>query len=599
MPGIPDRVRWNLAPVYSSFDDPSFARDKDIASALAREFAETAGKAPSGEAFAPWLASILGLMDETEALVENLGAYCYASFSVDTKDARAQAEINAVEELKPLVSKARASFRESLASRETELRAAWDGESFLPYRFILEEELFESGKQMRSDMEELAADLSRSGADAWSRLQESLSSNASAPWEEETGERKTVVELRGIAYDPDRAKRERAFRKELACWESVEIPMAAALNGVKGANVCLDARRGWEDALERSARHSRIQSGTLGSLIASLEESLPAFRRYLKAKAKILGIGKLAFFDLFAPLGPSPKRYSWEEIRSTVVSRFSGFDPLMGDFARRAFDGSWIDAQPRAGKVGGAFCIDFPSIGESRILCNDEGSYYTLSTVAHELGHAYHHDCVKDLPHSLKAYPMTLAESASIFAETLVIEGALSASEGAERLSLIEFFLRDACQVVVDILSRFYFERDVFKRRADSEIPPAELCAMMADAQARTYGDALDPGFLHPYMWAAKGHYYYADTSFYNFPYAFGLLFALGLYARSREEGKPFAARYREILRETGKASAEDVARKAGYAGLSGDFWRQGLALVEERVLQFESAGSAELRFPA
>jgi oligoendopeptidase F len=585
-----NRVRWDLSPVYASFDDPAFARDKAGALALALEFAETAAKVPTGEAFAPWLASTLGLMDMTEALVENLGSYCYASFSTDTKDARAQAEINSVEELKPIISKARAAFRESLASRETELRASSEDAAIRPYRYILAEELFESGRQMRSDMEELAADLSRSGADAWGRLQESLSSNASAPWNDAEGERMTVVELRGFAYDPDRRKREKAYRKELECWKAVEIPMAAALNGVKGANVSLDARRGWKSALERSARHSRIEGGTLEALISSLEESLPVFRRYLKAKAGLLGIGKLAFFDLFSPLNSSPRRYSWEEMRSIIVSRFSSFDPLMGKFAQNAFEGSWIDAEPRAGKVGGAYCIDFPSIGESRILCNDEGSYYTLSTVAHELGHAYHHECVKDLPHSLKAYPMTLAETASIFAETLVIEGALSEAEGSERVSLIEFFLRDACQVVVDILSRFYFERAVFARRAESEIPPSELCAMMADAQARTYGEALDPGFLHPYMWAAKGHYYYPDTSFYNFPYAFGLLFALGLYSRYREEGGAFAGRYREILRETGRASAEDVAKKAGYPSLTGDFWRQGLAIVEERVSQFESA---------
>ncbi len=579
-------VHWDLSKVYESFDAPAFSRDKERAASLAREYAETAASAPGGDAFLPWLMSVIDLMDRADGLLENLGAYCYARFSTDTNDARAQTELNAVESLRPLSVKARALFRASLVSRKIELASALASDQAAPYRFFLEEELFTGSRQMSVEMEELAADLSRSGADAWSRLQESLSSNASAVWDESSGERKTVVELRGMAHDPDRATREKAFRKEIECWKSIEIPMAAALNGVKGTNVSLDPRRGWSSALERAAFQSRMSTATLEALIASLEGSLPVFRRYLSAKARFLGIEGLAFYDLFAPVGSASRRYTWAEIRDGVVSRFSSFDPVMGDFARSAFDSSWIDAEPRPGKVGGAYCTDFPLIGESRILCNDEGSYYTLSTVAHELGHAYHHDCVKDLPGQLKAYPMTLAETASIFAETIVLEDALAGAESGERIALIEFFLRDACQVVVDILSRFYFERDVFERRSAGELSPEELCSIMSNAQKRTYGNSVDPG--HPYMWAAKGHYYYSNISFYNYPYAFGLLFGLGLYGMYRAGGKSFAKRYREILRTTGSASIEDVAARAGVPSLSGDFWGKGLALVEERVKAFE-----------
>ncbi len=582
----PAPVRWDLSKIYESFDSPAFSTDKERAAALSREYAEAAASAPEGDAFLPWLMSVIDLMDKADGLLEHLGAYCYARFSTDTNDARAQTELNAVESLRPISVKARALFRASLVSRKTELVGALASNRAAPYRFFIEEERFTGSRQMSVGMEELAADLSRSGADAWGRLQESLSSNASAVWDEASEERKTVVELRGMAHDPDRIVREKAFRKEIECWKSIEIPMAAALNGVKGTNVSLDPRRGWTSALERAAYQSRMSTGTLEALIVSLEGSLPVFRRYLSAKARILGLERLAFYDLFAPVGSASRRYAWSEIRDGIVSRFSSFDPVMGDFARSAFDSSWIDAEPRSGKVGGAYCTDFPLIGESRILCNDEGSYYTLSTVAHELGHAYHHDCVKDLPGQLKAYPMTLAETASIFAETIVLEDALTSAEGGERVALIEFFLRDACQVVVDILSRFYFERAVFERRSTGELSSEELCAIMSDAQARAYGNAIDPG--HPYMWAAKGHYYYSNLSFYNYPYAFGLLFGLGLYGMYRAEGKSFAKRYRDILRTTGSASVEDVAARAGVPSLSGDFWGKGLALVEERVKAFE-----------
>jgi oligoendopeptidase F len=272
-----------------------------------------------------------------------------------------------------------------------------------------------------------------------------------------------------------------------------------------------------------------------------------------------------------------------------VVERFSAFDPAMGSFARKAFDGNWIDAEPREGKVGGAYCMDFPILKESRILCNNEGSFHTLTTIAHELGHAWHHECVKDLPYGLTQYPMTLAETASIFAETVVFEDAIGKAKGAEKASLAEFLLRDGCQIMVDILSRFYFERDVFERRTERELPPEELCGLMLEAQKRTYGDGLDPEKLHPYMWAVKGHYYYSGLSFYNYPYAFGQLFGLGLYARYREEGPSFAARYRDLLAETGKASAEEVAAKAGYDIRKKDFWLQGMKVFSERVAEFEA----------
>jgi oligoendopeptidase F len=305
-----------------------------------------------------------------------------------------------------------------------------------------------------------------------------------------------------------------------------------------------------------------------------------------------MGIRACAFFDLFAPLGEGGK-WTWEAAAKVIIRRFDIFDPGMGAMARHAFERSWIDAQGREGKIGGAYCTSFPLTGESRILCNFEGSFDSVTTLAHELGHAWHHELIKDLPRSRAQYPMTLAETASIFAETLVFEGALEEQQGpggkARRLGLIEGNLKDSCQVMVDILSRFYFERELFARREEGELSAEELCAMMTGAQLKTYGDGLDPTLLHPYMWAVKSHYYSPGLAFYNYPYAFGLLFALGLYARYRREGPGFAASYRELLRMTGQASAETVARSAAFNLEEPDFWQAGLALIEDRVREFEA----------
>jgi pepF/M3 family oligoendopeptidase len=348
-------------------------------------------------------------------------------------------------------------------------------------------------------------------------------------------------------------------------------------------------------ALRKSGFQSRLEPGTLDTLIGALESALPLYRRYLALKARLLGIERCAFYDIFAPVhgGEGGRTWNWERAADFIAKCFSRFDPGMGDFARRAAAAAWIDGERREGKIGGAYCTGFPLAGESRILCNFDGSFDAVSTVAHELGHAWHHELMKDLPRGLSLYPMTLAETASIFAETVIFQGALEDASAGERLSMIEENLKDSCQVIVDILSRFYFERELFKGRSRAELSARELCDLMLDAQKRTYGDALDPEALHPYMWAAKGHYYSVGLGFYNYPYAFGQLFALGLYSRFRKEGPSFAAAYREILRASGRASAEDVAAGAGFDIRKEGFWQSGLEIIAGRLEELEGLARA------
>jgi pepF/M3 family oligoendopeptidase len=560
----------------------------------------------------PALKTLIAAWEETGNISENLSAYAEAVYTTDTRSGRALAEINAIDAASLPLGKAAVLFRSRLAEqRDSVLKLAAENSDLKPYLFFLRESLEKAAFQMSSEEEDLANDLLRSGGDAWSRLHEAVSSTATAVLEDEAGkpgERKTVIALRDLARSPDRGVRHRAYKAELSAWKGVEIPMAASLNGVKGTAITLDTRRGWGKeclapeamALRKSAFQSRMGVKTLETLIAALESALPLYRRYLKIKARLLGISACAFYDLFAPVNAkggaakgSHKTWTWADASAFIPERFDSFDPGMGTFARHAFNLDWIDAEGREGKVGGAYCTDFPLAGESRILCNFDGSFDSVSTVAHELGHAWHHELIKDLPRALSGYPMTLAETASIFAETIVYEGALKQTPADERLPLIEESLKDSCQVIVDILSRFYFERALFKRRAEAELSPEELCDLMLDAQRRTYGDGLDSEKLHPYMWAVKGHYYRTGLAFYNYPYAFGQLFALGLYSRAQKEGSGFAAAYREILRATGQASAEEVARKAGFNIEGEEFWQDGLAVIAGRVDELEKLAAA------
>ena len=271
------------------------------------------------------------------------------------------------------------------------------------------------------------------------------------------------------------------------------------------------------------------------------------------------------------------------------MEKFGAFSADMGAFAERAFREGWIDAEPREGKVGGAYCISFPNRKVSRVLCNFDGSFGEVSTIAHELGHAYHHEIIKDrrLPPGPVSHDPR-RDGQSIFAETVVFEEAIKGVPPAEKAGLLENNLQNGCQILVDILSRFYFEKSVFARRPAAELGAEELCDLMQEAQEATYGDGLDKEKRHPYMWAVKSHYYSPDLSFYNFPYAFGLLFGLGLYARYREQGPSFAAVYREILAETGRMSAVDLTRKAGFDIEGKEFWRGGVEVFRGQIDEFE-----------
>ncbi|MDR3122537.1 MAG: M3 family oligoendopeptidase [Treponema sp.] len=589
--------RWDLSSIYSSFVSPEYRRDLALLGEKTAAFLgllET--PLPSGSAFAGALIRLLGAHEEAGDLRENLFAYAEAIYTADTRDSRALGEINAIEAAALPLGKAAVIFRNRLMEAKGPVLEALETVAALkPYGFFIRESLEKAAYQMSGNLEDLANDLARSGGDAWGRLQEAVSSTATAVWDASSGERKTVIALRDLAHSPDRGVRERAYRAEIAAWQSVEIPLAASLNGVKGTALTLDKRRGWKTAIQKSAFQSRISEKALDALIRAMEGSLPLFRRYLRTKASLLGIPSCAFYDLFAPVGGASKKWAWSEAAEFIVRQFAGFDPEMGAFAQKALSRHWIDAPGREGKIGGAYCTGFPLAGPSgdrgevRILCNFEGSFDSVFTVAHELGHGWHHETLKGLSRFQTIYPMTLAETASIFAETIVFEGALSAAgSDEERLFLIEGNLKDCCQVIVDILSRFYFETALFERRNRAELSPGELCDLMIDAQKRTYGDGLDGDLLHPYMWAVKSHYYNSGLAFYNYPYAFGQLFSLELYARARAEGPGFARTYRELLRLTGRASAGEVAASAGFDIEDAAFWQGGIALIERRAAEFE-----------
>ncbi len=448
---------------------------------------------------------------------------------------------------------------------------------------------------MPEELERLAAELCLDAAVAFSRLQGAVTSQLKASLQREgAGMDEVAVEslpvtvVHNYAYHPDAALRERAYHAEVAAWHSVRTPVAAAINSVKGTSLTLARHRGRPSVLDESLEQNRIDRPTLDALLGAIRESFPVFRRYLRAKARKLGLERLRWWDLFAPVGESSMRFTWPEACDFLVDRFSDFSDDLGRYARRAFDERWVDAAPRDGKRGGAFCMGVVGVEESRILMNFDGSYEQVSTLAHELGHGYHNECQRGLEPLRRGSPMALAETASIFCETLVAEATLAQAAPAERLAILESQLCGATQVCLDISCRFQFESAVLERRAKSELSADELCELMLAAQRDTYAEAVEPATYQPYMWLWKPHYYQHTSNFYNFPYAFGQLFAQGLYAVYHQDGASFVDRYRQLLRSTGEDDAAPLAARFGIDITRPDFWRTSLASVAEQVERYE-----------
>ncbi|MDX9800237.1 MAG: M3 family oligoendopeptidase [Spirochaetia bacterium] len=609
-----DLPRWDLSSIYAGFDDISYKNDKQKLSAAFQEALDAVkkGKAVSADD-TDWIKTAVEKIDRASALYENIYSFCYALYSVNTKDSSALKELNWLEKEKLSLYKAKTLFRENftLAKTEIDKRIAHPdhgktGDSFYSdYRLFLTETAELKKHQLSQEMEGLIEEMLQPGANSWSRLQEAVSSDLSVKWGRGAKERKTVTELRALAFDEERAIRKKAFRKEIEAWKSVEIPLSFALNGVKGFNLILNKRRGWKSAIEKSAFQARISEKTLKALTGAMEKSLPVFHKYLNAKAVLLGLEKLSFYDLFAPLkestplpaapgkavdekaGESINSWPFEKGKKFIISTFRDFSGEMGNFAEKAFDEKWIDALPQKGKTGGAYCINFPSACQSRILCNYIGNFSSVSTVAHELGHAWHAEILKYDSHIHQDYPMTLAETASIFSEILVFDTAIKNSSPEGKLYIMEIFLQEITQVIVDILSRFYFEKSVFKKREEGELSSDEFSSLMKTAQKKTYGKSIETRSYHRYMWAVKGHYYIPSLSFYNFPYAFGQLFGIALYRKYLSDRENFPSQYKEILRMSGRASAEETAAKAGFNIENEMFWLDSLDYIREIIDDF------------
>lgn len=587
--------RWNMRVLYPGVDsDPfreGFRRVVEDITALEQLFdqhgVDARAARPLDESVVAVCETLIERFNTVVEATDTLIAYLYCFVSTDSRDTVAQAALSALE-----------GHAVRLAQLDTRF-AAWLGaidiETLIERSPVVAEHAYalriakqRAAHLMALDQEALAAELDLTGGTAWAKLHANVSSQLMVRIRRPDGDEEVPISVaRGLAFDPDRAVRRAAYEAELAGWESVAVPLAAAINSIKGETNTLTGRRGWPTPLEASLFSSRIDRPTLDAMMGAARDTFPVFRRYLHAKARALDVPRLAWYDLFAPVGDLQHAWSYDEAIHFIIRHFGEYSARMGEHAARAFGDRWVDAEPRPGKGDGAFCIRLRG-AESRVLANFKPAYDAVFTLAHELGHAYHNLLTAACRPLQRQTPMTLAETASIFCETLVREAAVRAAGPAERLAILDASLLDATQVIVDITSRFLFEQRLLEARRERELSVDELCRLMLDAQRETYGDGLDPDVLHPFMWAVKGHYYSTSLSFYNYPYMFGLLFVLGLYARYREDPAGFKPRYDTLLASTGMADAATLAASFGIDIRTPDFWRSSLLVIQRDVEEFE-----------
>ena len=583
-------LNWSLKELYTSFNSEEFLDDLECLTEVTDEINKwTEIIVKDTDCAKVKLEGYVERFSVLADLITKIGSFIELSISVNTKDDEALKYSDILEKKLTKIVEAETKLNKWISSIENIDEVIKDSILLKDHEFILKE-VVEKSKYLLTDREEaIIANMQNTGSNAWGKLKDNLISTHKVEINED-GKIKEypLTVVLNMAYDKDEKVRKRAYEAEIASYTKIEEGVAAALNGIKGEVLTICEFRGYKSPLEQTLINSRMDEESLNVMLEAMKESMPKFREYLKRKAEILGHKNgLPFYDMYAPIVESDMEFDYEKGKKFVVDKFRTFSDNLANFAQKAMNNNWIDVMPKEGKVGGAFCAGIHYLGESRILLNYGNSFSDVVTMAHELGHGFHGECLKDESVLNTEYPMPIAETASTFCETIVKKAAIKEADKITALAILESEISDCNQVIVDIYSRFLFEKSLFEARKESALTVDQIKKLMLDAQREAYGDGLDPEYLHPYMWTWKPHYYYANSNFYNFPYAFGLLFAKGLYAEYLKKGSEFSSEYENLLSITGKHNIADITKEVGIDIHNKEFWKSSLRTIEEDIDKF------------
>ncbi len=535
--------------------------------------------------------AVIQRLNDWQLQIGHLAAFIHATVSTDSYDDHAQALANELEVLGARGGPLLARLVDWVASLGAEQLAAVSTQAS-EHLGPLQRLSLRAEHQMTEIEEGLYSELAVTGSSAWDRLHADITSQlvTDVRWPSTRGDdvvrRLPMAAVRGLATHTDPAVRQAAYEAEMQAWPTVALSCAAAINGVKGEANVVNRRRHWDSPLHASLYSNNVSRMTFDAMQAAVLCSLDDFRTWMQVKARLHGnSGPLPWRDLVAPLPTAPAEISWAEGLEIVRTAFGSYGGTLAGIVDRAIGESWIDAAPRAGKRGGAFCMEFFD-DRSLVFLNWTGSVDSAQTTAHELGHAYHNTQLRHRTPLQRRLPMALAETASIFCETLVVEEGLQRLQGADRLALLDVDLQGSNQVIVDIHSRFLFETELFARRQRRTVSVAELNEMMLESQQAAYGAGIEQSTAHPYMWAVKPHYY--GSHFYNWPYTYGMLFGLGLFARYRSDPDHFRHGYDDLLSRVGINSAEELGAAFDLDVTDEAFWMASIDVLRSRMQDYE-----------
>ncbi len=576
-------MEWNFSTIYSGFEDPEFMKDveklKTFNKKLSSLNAALDGNVDNLDKFKDYIK----LCEEIRLSFKPMW-YAHLQLSINSNNTDALKHLDSMQAITNSFVEITSEIDEKIASLDGLYDAVCNNETLKQFSYLLKE-LVDAQKYVLSAQEEkIISMMATNGSVMWGKYKNQIISNMKVNFD---GKDYPLTELLTFAYSEDEDVRKRSYEAEIAAYKDYEKGIATALNAIKGEVLTICDLRGYESPLDMTIKSTRITPKILDALIGSIEDHLPKFHEYFLAKAKFLGNEKMRWYDMYAPIVSNNKVIDYETGKQLILDAFGEFSDELREFAQKAFDKGWVDVYPKEGKVGGAFCSSQYAVKESRILLNYGNTLSDVVTLAHELGHAFHSDRLWGQHVLNTSYPMVLAETASNFGEIIMKKYLASKAQGDDKLAILELELSDTAQVVVDIYSRFLFEKSFFEKRKSGQLSVEEIKTLMLDAQKKAYGSSFDENYLHPYMWTWKPHYYYVSSNFYNFPYAFGALFSKGLYSKYLNEGESFVKKFDQVLIATGKMSVCDVAKSVEIDVESAEFWNSSFVSICEDIDKF------------
>lgn len=543
---------------------------------------------PAGQDLAQWQ-QLFARFQDIAARMRQAGAFIGCLNAQNTRDNKAKLLAGGMRQLNAALNSVLTSVEEKLLAMDDKVWAdLLETPEFKPIAFGLDEMRRRAKEKLSADQEKLANDLAVDGYHGWSELYNIITGRMEISWPKdgrETG--LSVGQFSNLFSDSNPAVRRKAGEMWEKAWENEEELCAGALNHLAGFRLNLYKHRGWESVHKEPLEVNRMSPATLDAMWTTIEDNKDIFVQYLARKKQLLGLDALTWYDVNAPLGKSGKTYSFDEAANFIVEQLGKVSPKIADFVVSAFNRRWIEAENRGNKRAGAFCTSLPATKETRVFMTFAGTSGNVSTLAHELGHAFHQHVMTDLPVLAQRYAMNVAETASTFNEMVVSDASVkNASNAEEKLALLAEKVDSSVTFFMNIHCRFLFETSFYEERRRGPVGAERINELMLEAQKKAYRNSLD--VWHPRFWCSKLHFYNTGVPFYNFPYTFGYLFSSGIYAMSKEGGADFEQKYVNLLRDTGSMRVEDLAsRHLGVDLTKRDFWQQAVDMAVADAREF------------